>query len=48
MSSPRSRELFRSITVSFLERREADSFKLKNCPAYIRGWILREQHTPNE
>jgi anti-anti-sigma regulatory factor len=25
--------------VSFLERCESDSIKLKNCPAYIREWI---------
>jgi hypothetical protein len=30
MSSPRSRQLFKSIAVGFLECREADSFKLKN------------------
>jgi anti-anti-sigma regulatory factor len=30
--------------VSFLERCEADSVKLKNCPAYIREWITRERH----
>ena len=28
--------------VKFLERCEADSIKLKNCPAYIREWIVRE------
>jgi anti-anti-sigma regulatory factor len=27
--------------VSFLERCEADSINLKNCPAYIREWITR-------
>jgi anti-anti-sigma regulatory factor len=27
--------------VSFLERCEADSIQLKNCPAYIREWITR-------
>jgi anti-anti-sigma regulatory factor len=31
-------------TVRFLERCEADSVKLKNCPAYIREWILRERN----
>jgi anti-anti-sigma regulatory factor len=31
-------------TVRFLERCEADSIKLKNCPAYIREWITRERH----
>jgi hypothetical protein len=30
-------------TVSFLRRCEADNIHLKNCPAYIREWILREQ-----
>jgi anti-anti-sigma regulatory factor len=30
--------------VRFLERCEADSIKLKNCPAYIREWITRERH----
>jgi anti-anti-sigma regulatory factor len=30
--------------VKFLERCEADSVKLKNCPAYIREWILRERN----
>lgn len=30
--------------VRFLARCEADSFKFKNCPAYIREWITREQH----
>jgi anti-anti-sigma regulatory factor len=30
--------------VSFLARCEADSIKLKNCPAYIREWITRERH----
>jgi STAS domain len=29
--------------VSFLDRCEADSIKLKNCPAYIREWITRER-----
>jgi len=29
--------------VQFLERCEADSIKLKNCPAYIREWITRER-----
>ena len=29
--------------VRFLERCEADSIKLKNCPAYIREWIKRER-----
>ncbi len=49
MSTPRSLEPFNSIAVSFLERREADSIKLKNCPAYIREWILRQQNrSPNK
>jgi anti-anti-sigma regulatory factor len=30
--------------VSFLERCEAGSVKLKNCPAYIREWITRERN----
>jgi anti-anti-sigma regulatory factor len=30
--------------VSFLAGCEADSVKLKNCPAYIREWITRERH----
>jgi hypothetical protein len=30
-------------TVSFLRRCELDSITLRNCPAYIREWILREQ-----
>ena len=29
--------------VGFLERCEADSIKLKNCPPYIREWIARER-----
>jgi anti-anti-sigma regulatory factor len=29
--------------VRFLARCEADSIKLKNCPAYIREWITRER-----
>jgi anti-anti-sigma regulatory factor len=29
--------------VSFLERCEADSITLKNCPAYIREWITRQR-----
>jgi hypothetical protein len=29
--------------VSFLERCEADSIKLTNCPGYIREWIRRER-----
>jgi anti-anti-sigma regulatory factor len=30
--------------VKFLERCETDSVKLKNCPAYIREWIVRERN----
>jgi anti-anti-sigma regulatory factor len=29
--------------VQFLDRCEADSIKLENCPAYIREWIARER-----
>jgi STAS domain len=29
--------------VRFLERCEATSITLKNCPAYIREWITRER-----
>src|SRR5712691_11180388 len=29
--------------VSFLERCEANSIALKNCPAYIREWITRQR-----
>jgi anti-anti-sigma regulatory factor len=29
--------------VRFLGRCEADSIRLKNCPAYIREWITRER-----
>jgi anti-anti-sigma regulatory factor len=29
--------------VSFLRRCEADSLKLRNCPAYIRKWITGER-----
>ena len=29
--------------VGFLERCEADSIKLKNCPPYIREWITGER-----
>ena len=28
--------------VSFLKRCEADNITLKNCPAYIREWIMGE------
>lgn len=30
--------------VRFLERCQADSIKLKNCPAYIQEWIVRERN----
>ena len=33
--------------VKFLESCEADSIKLKNCPAYIREWIVRERMQVN-
>jgi anti-anti-sigma regulatory factor len=29
--------------VSFLERCEADSIRLRHCPAYIREWITKER-----
>jgi hypothetical protein len=29
--------------ISFLERCEADSITLKNCPAYVREWIARSR-----
>ena len=29
--------------ISFLRRREADSIQLKNCPTYIREWIMGER-----
>jgi hypothetical protein len=29
--------------VSFLERCEADSVTLKNCPGYVREWIKRQR-----
>ena len=36
-------------TISFFERCEARGITLKNCPAYIREWILREpKRRPNE
>ncbi len=31
--------------VMFLERCEADSVELVNCPLYIREWIIRERNT---
>jgi ABC-type transporter Mla MlaB component len=30
--------------VKFLDHCETDSIKLKNCPAYIREWIVRERN----
>jgi hypothetical protein len=33
--------------VSFLRRCEADNITLKNCPAYIREWIDKEQGPSN-
>ena len=29
--------------VSFLKHREADGIQLKNCPPYIREWIMGER-----
>jgi hypothetical protein len=29
--------------VRFLEHCDSDGIKLKNCPAYIREWIVRER-----
>jgi Fe-S cluster assembly iron-binding protein IscA len=29
--------------INFLERCEAESITLKNCPAYIREWIRRQR-----
>jgi hypothetical protein len=31
--------------VSFLVRCEADGIQLKNCPEYVREWVLRERKT---
>lgn len=31
-------------TVRFLAHCEAEGTRLKNCPAYIREWILRERN----
>ena len=33
-------------TVRFLRAREHDGISLRNCPAYIRAWIAREQGQP--
>jgi len=40
MLTPRFRELFKSVAFGFIERREANGIKLKNCPAHIHEWIL--------
>jgi hypothetical protein len=32
--------------ISFLERCEAGGITLKNCPAYIREWIMSQKSTP--
>jgi hypothetical protein len=32
--------------INFLERCEAGGIKLKNCPAYIREWIMSQKSTP--
>ncbi len=37
-------KLVDQVAVSFLRRCEADNITLKNCPAYIRGWITGEQN----
>jgi hypothetical protein len=29
--------------IGFLERCEANSITLKNCPAYVREWITRQR-----
>lgn len=34
--------------VSFFRRGEANRFRLKNCPAYIRKWITGERDTDEE
>lgn len=34
--------------VSFFRRGEANRFKLKNCPAYIREWIAGEPDADEE
>jgi hypothetical protein len=44
MSTPRSREPFNSIAVSFLTRYEAGGIRLKNRPAYIREWSTGERN----
>ena len=35
-------KLVDQVAVSFLRRCEAESIQLKNCPAYIREWIMGE------
>jgi len=32
--------------VRFLRAREGDGIALRNCPAYIRKWIVREEERP--
>ncbi len=44
MSSPRSRRLFKSIAVGFLECREADSIELKNLSSIRPRVDLRDQN----
>ena len=34
--------------VSFFRRCEADGIELKNCPAYIREWIMGERDADEE
>lgn len=34
--------------VKFLDRCEADSIRLKNCPAYIREWIARAREKQSD
>jgi hypothetical protein len=49
MSSPRSRQLFKSIAVGFLECREADSIKLENLSGIHPRVDLRDQNRkPNK
>jgi hypothetical protein len=31
--------------INFLERCEADGITLKNCPAYVREWIISQKST---
>jgi ABC-type transporter Mla MlaB component len=37
-----------SEAIAFLGYCEADSIKIKNCPAYIREWITRERRDPGD